>query len=48
LLGALPAAQPASAVVAASSKTASTREPARRKMDDASHIMEGSDIVKTH
>jgi hypothetical protein len=28
--------------------TASTRELARRKMDDASLIMEGSDIVKTH
>ena len=36
------------AVAAASNMTASTREPARRKMDDASLIMEGSDIVKTH
>jgi hypothetical protein len=26
--------------------TASTGEPARRKMDDASLILEGSDIVK--
>jgi hypothetical protein len=28
--------------------TASTREPARPRMNDASLIMEGSDIVKTH
>jgi hypothetical protein len=41
----LPPAQPASAVAAASSMAASPREPARRKMDDAS-LIEGSDIVK--
>jgi hypothetical protein len=45
LAGALPPAQPASAVAAASSMAASPREPARRKMDDAS-LIEGSDIVK--